>query len=320
MLATIKAILLDPEARDFDINNTTFGLKKNPLEAYIQLHRNMQAITRIPLTEPASDDYAYEHALGDYSASSNPNLYLQTFNYPASQIDNHSRNFRFNQAAPISSSTGLQIDMHEQPTVFNWYLPDFSPGGTITAAGLVSPEMQLINDTDVIRNINYFENLCRDSALSTSTRLGGRSGNSLSGRIENQKVAFKEFDNVDVDRNDNIQLPIDQLAEELYPATPPPATDTRTSESLADEALVDIIDRRLTWGLLKEKYPYDPSDDDDPSTPEIDDRLKNPREAIIDALTFHSDPWGSSGESNRLNKTEDALWMITFTPEFNIRK
>ncbi len=321
MLTAVKAILLDPEARVFDINNTTFGLKKNPLEAYIQIHRNLEAITRVPMTEADTSAYPYDYAVGDYSLSSNPNLYLETFDYPASQIDNHQRNFRFQQAAPTGSgSSGLQIDIHYQPTVFNWYQPDFSPGGEIAAAGLVAPEMQLINDTDVVRNINYLQTLARNYAVRESASLGGHRGTRLSGDSANQQIAFGTSNSADVDRNDSTQLPVDLLTDALYPSTPPTATSDRTSESLADEALVDALDMRLTFGLLKEKYPYDASDNDDPHTPGVDTGLRNPRESIIDALGAWGDPYGSSGETSRRQKAADAIYMITFTPEFMIRK
>ncbi len=315
MLATVKAILLDPEVRIYDIGDTTFGIKKNPLEAYIQLHRNFEAINRIPLSEPDMAAYPYDHALGEYSNSANPDLYLSNFGYPSSQLDNHVRNHRFNQQKP----TNLGINLHEQETVFNWYMPDFNPGGEIGGAGLVSPEMQLVNDTSVVLSINYMNTICRSYGLKDATKLKGHGGNNVGGRSSNQRIAF-QLDNADVDKNDNTQLPIDLISEALYPDTAPTAIEGRSSESLADEALVDAIDRRLTYGALKEKYPYDPSDDDDPNTPEVDESLKNPRECIIDALTAHGDPYGSNASNNRRYKTADALWLITFTPEYIVRK
>lgn len=41
------------------------------------------------------------------------------------------------------------------PSVFNFYAPDFSPVGTLSDAGLVAPEMQIINDTYMVRNSNH---------------------------------------------------------------------------------------------------------------------------------------------------------------------
>ena len=50
---TLKAILLDPEARNIDLSDTRFGIKKSPLEAYLQLLRTLGAYTYIPLQDPA---------------------------------------------------------------------------------------------------------------------------------------------------------------------------------------------------------------------------------------------------------------------------
>jgi uncharacterized protein (DUF1800 family) len=41
------------------------------------------------------------------------------------------------------------------PSVFNFYSPDFSPVGALNDAGLVAPEMQIINDTYMVRNSNH---------------------------------------------------------------------------------------------------------------------------------------------------------------------
>jgi hypothetical protein len=40
-------------------------------------------------------------------------------------------------------------------TVFNYFLPGYSPGGAIAQAGLVAPEMQITNDTQIIQAANF---------------------------------------------------------------------------------------------------------------------------------------------------------------------
>jgi hypothetical protein len=94
----------------------------------------------------------------------------------------------------------------------------------------------------------------------------------------------------------------------------------RSSESLADEILVDELDRRLTLGYLKRKYPYGQADDEDPSGPAGNDFLKNPRELIIDALSIYGDPFnGTNDDIDRRNKLSDALYLLSLTPEFQIK-
>ncbi|MEO0509962.1 MAG: DUF1800 family protein [Verrucomicrobiota bacterium] len=494
---TIRAILLDPEARNIDINETTFGLKKSPLEGYLQLLRSLEAYTYIPMTDPEGAS-PFDQAPGDFS---NPDLYLGTFDYPSDQLDNHSRNVRFKPGSTISSfSRGLQMDPFSQVTVFNYYLPDYSPGGVIGNAGLVSPEMQLATEPDIIRNINYFEDIIRSTT--------GPFGDELGGNNANQIAAFGG--DSEASSNDGQRLARQALADAFYPATEPASqltteasgltesaygssasapywvrlsrtgdvfvtsessdgvnwtqvsveilqmaeevfiglattshndgtlttaefsnvtvtggegnwfnTDVgdvsasgstsstgansfelqasgndiwnsndefhfayqlldgdaevitrvdslqvtnpwakagvmiretlksdsanvfmyvsgsngtraqirrvergRSSESIADEALLDELDDRLTNGLFRVRYPYDMTDNDDPNVHGLDDRLKNPREMIIDALTnAYGDPYnGSNDDSDRLNKFSDALYLLTFSPEYQIKK
>jgi uncharacterized protein (DUF1800 family) len=305
---TVKAILLDSEARKVDLNNTTFGLKKSPLEGYLQILRSMEAFTYIPMTDPAGAA-PFDTAPGNFG---NPDLYLGNFNYPAAQLANQERNFRFLQANTyITGSAGLQMIPMTQETVFNWYVSDYSPGGAIAEAGLVSPELQLANEPDVIRNINYFEDVTRQNS--------GTPGDPLAGSNGNQRLALGVSNN-SADSNDRIRLDRLGLGSSLYPVTAPTPVGGRNSESLADEILVDELDRRLTLGYLKRKYPYDPADDEDPSGPAGNDFLKNPRELIIDALSIYGDPFnGTNDDIDRRNKLSDALYLLSLTPEFQIK-
>jgi hypothetical protein len=309
---TIKAILLDPEARIARLDDPVFGMKKSPLEGYIQLLRSLEAYTQIPIRDP--DGAApFDTAPGDFS---NPDLFLENFGLPAEQLANQTRNFRFlYNVTETSGSENLQMVPFHQETVFNWYLPDYSPGGPIAEAGLVAPELQLSNEPDVIRNINYFETITRTT--------NGISVDSLAGRSSNQRLALGTDDEDNsVDNNDRVRLDRDGLTAAFYPSTPPTPLPGRTVESTADEMLVDELDRRLTYGFFKRRYPYDPSDDDDPDTPGVDDLLKNPREIIIDGITAgYGDPYsGVNDDSDRLGKLSDALYLLTFSPEYQIKK
>lgn len=52
------------------------------------------------------------------------------------------------------------------PTVFNFFSPDYSPPGALAAAGLVAPEMQIINESTAISAANYLLQLFqRDVSL-----------------------------------------------------------------------------------------------------------------------------------------------------------
>jgi uncharacterized protein (DUF1800 family) len=52
------------------------------------------------------------------------------------------------------------------PTVFNFFTPDYSPPGALAAAGLVAPELQIINESTAISAANYLlQFFQRDVAL-----------------------------------------------------------------------------------------------------------------------------------------------------------
>ena len=209
-----------------------------------------------------------------------------------------------------------------QPSVFNFYLPDYSPSGVISQSSLVAPEMMLANDTSIYRNINYFYSL----ALSTSAQNSGVGGVD----IINPNDAFLAASNAN--NNDETKIDSQEFALAVYPSPlptdPEPATDrngdgnNNDNESLADEVLFDEMDRRLTGGLFKELYTYDHSDDaqtfdhdDDPGTP---DRVRgpNPREAIIDFMT---DAYGTS-TGNKRDKFRFGLYLLTNSPDFLVRQ
>lgn len=501
---TIRAILLDPEARSIDLVDTTFGMKKSPLEAYFQMLRSLDAFTFIPLrTLNGQEVVPYDTAPGLYT---NDDLYLATFGYPDEQINNHEMNTRFmpnTYSARGSNPYGLQMDPLSQETVFNYYLPDFSPGGAITAAGLVAPEMQLANEQDIIRNINYFEAITRSDYGRNGSRLGGdpssqntafgfvadpvtgelptgeepsdnnrerfarqemadafypqtepnpptiniqsnplpeastphwvrltRSGNEFVACESSDGVNWSEItrqvvpmasevyaglavcsaranslvtaqlSNVAVAGGDGTWLNSDIGAVVVAGSMNAPGADSfeiqasgrdhvstqddefhfvyqsmvgdgeiiarvdelallrdrakagvmiretlapnsanvysyltrvgdvdasyrdRSGMSVADEALLDALDLRLTNGLFKLRYPYDPTDNDDPNVPGVDERLRNPREIIIDAITdAYGDAFdGIDDGSDRLNKFSDALYLLTLSPEYQIRK
>ncbi|MGJ8675914.1 MAG: DUF1800 family protein [Akkermansiaceae bacterium] len=493
---TLKAILLDPEARNIDLDDKVFGMKKSPVEAYIQLLRSLGGHTYIPLKNEGGIS-PYSGALGDYS---NPEIYIENFGYPQEQLDGFEDNVRFLPSTTYTSgSSGLQMNPFEQDTVFNYYRPSYSPGGVINEAGLVAPEMQLLNEPDVVRNINYFEDITRSAV--------GPSANEIGGTNETQILAFNE---TDAALHDYPRIDRQELADTFFPAVEPttgmtngatgdtesisgssaatphwvrlsrvgdtftssestdglswtvvttwdlPLADEiyiglattshddgtlttavfddisitggnsvwqsadigsvsatgssslsgngeylvqasgsdiwgtndefhyvyqmldgdgeitaqvksltvtnqwakagvmireklaansanvatlvsgsrgvisqrrvtltgRSNESIADEAMFDELDARLTNGLLKLIYPYDASDNDDPDTPGVDDLLKNPREIIIDAVTdsYGSVYDGSNDENDRLNKFSDALYLLTLSPDYQIKQ
>jgi uncharacterized protein (DUF1800 family) len=145
MKAVFKAILLDYEARTLSVAaDDRFGKQKEPLVRYVQLLRALGAKSNMPL-----------------SALLNPTLAVE-YRYPAGQYDNFPvgttlyRHYDTN--GPLA-----QTPLHA-PTVFNWFLPDYSPGGAIAANGLFAPEMQITTETSTIAAINIHHILARSIA------------------------------------------------------------------------------------------------------------------------------------------------------------
>ena len=300
---TFKAILLDPEARILDLTDSHVGVKKSSLETYIQMSRNLGSFSLIPIG-PNTNQYPFTSFPTDYS---NPDLLLTNFGYSATVAQTMRTGSRalFNSTVSASNDA-LVMEPFRQDTVFNWYLPDFSPTGPVSSAGLVAPEMQIVNEQDVVRNINYYENLVHG--------FNGTGGAALASATDAQTLAF----NGDADTNlhDNNRLDFTLLVSELYPDEPPTPTATETSEYLANLQVLDILDRRLTAGLMKARYPIDPSNDGP------DGINQNPRELILAAVTYGgNNPWdGNNDVNNRLNRIEDILYLITASPDYAVKK
>jgi len=288
---TLKAILLDPEARNLDLSNPTFGMKKSPLEALIQAVIALECSTTYPLTPPTdADDIYYGTKPGDYSDT---RIYLDHYGYPEEQFNNHRRNVRFFiNTSYLSDTALLGMAPFRAPSVFNYYLPDYTKQGVIQDAGLVAPELQLATEPAVMQNINYMRRL-----VSGGFFIGAKMT-----RHEELQEILLGLDPNNYDNLTNLTVNFGRLTRDLYP-TDTVATDTRTAESLADEGLVDALDKRLMSGMFKLQYPYSPDDADE-----------NPREVIIDYLTDNFE------EAEHQTKLKEALYLMINSPSYQIRK
>ena len=114
MKAVVKAVLLDPEARDpAMLNQPTWGKLREPLLRVVNFARAFNA-------SAASGYYLLDQFTLDH----------------------------------------VQDPMNA-PSVFNFFLPAYSPPGPVTQQGLVAPEFQIINASSAITGPNYFWNSTR---------------------------------------------------------------------------------------------------------------------------------------------------------------
>lgn len=119
--ATVKAILMDPEALSGAAGNPEFGKLREPLLRQTQINRVYDA--RINPQFAADPDCCWPGAI-------------------------YRPEFFFGQAALRS------------PSVFNFFKPDFAQPGAIENQGLVSPEFEITTETQVVTLANfYFESL-----------------------------------------------------------------------------------------------------------------------------------------------------------------
>lgn len=339
-----KAILLDPEVRNPALISESYGMKKPPMDSYMQLLRTFEAFSLLPISDdnsmpPFNGNWPGEGGFdpGDYTNNDQYHeIFLTDYGYP----DHQANNFRMN-CHLFYNNTDNQLSMSPfaQETVFNYYLPNFSKG-VVQSAALVSPELQIATETEVVNNINFFWTITWAWDGNRDRRADGQSFNRLGGTTQNQREAFNGGVNSggDWDQNHRIRIDFQKWADEIY-SLPPfsgnniPGSGGRSSESLEDEALVDFIDRRLMAGQFRQKYPFDVSDDEDPSRDGFSPRNplhgdgnlnndldgRNPREWIIHTLT-DSFGDGTSSAGNRMNKFRSALYLMTISPEYQVKK
>ncbi len=324
LAAAIKTILLHPEARNpANVLLDGFGKKLSALEAEFKLIRTLEGYTQMQVEDRASPGFPpIDVSDPDYPDEAE----FTNYGYPASQAANLEIDsfFRFDSTT-FTGADSLTISPFNQETVFNFYLPDYAPND-IALAGLVAPEMQLVNETTAIQNINYMENFVRNlpngqpgtSLMFGQNRIGAFYGPYLSGGLIHPNI-------------DNTQMPyLDWLTpvsgggRGLYPE------GAFGDEFARDTEFIRKLDMMLTSGRLNGKYTYDHGDDNTPfdhdndvTTPDIIPG-PNPLEVIIDLVVANeleppADPSAGGAVSAR-EKLKDALWLIEQCAEFNVRK
>ncbi|GAA5144269.1 hypothetical protein GCM10023213_34100 [Prosthecobacter algae] len=271
----VKAILLDYEARSLTnvdpqvVNSTTsvnvgFGKVKEPLIRYTQILRAFNSKSQINM--------------GD----------LSSYGYPAGQLANlgtGATSYRYSDTL-----TDLGQIPNNMPSVFNWYLPDYTPGGRVAAAGLVAPELQIMTENLVVRTVNYHRTIDNGSIIDpAATTASGQSTGTLLGDTTGNL--------------DNVFINLGSLTTD-YRLVRETAGQTEIS---ATTYLVDRLDDLLCAGSLKAKYPYVVGGND-------------PRSIIIDqvAATYVDAP--PVTQANAGSRVRTALYLITNSPEFIVQK
>jgi len=147
MRATIKAILLDQEARNPNVINVeSFGKQKSPL---------FQLTSFMRMTEMSSQFYLDgRQNLG----ASNDVIFIN-----ANLFDTDATFLRVGAFSTTHRNLAA-------PSVFNFYSPDYSPPGELANRSLVAPEMELLTETSLFDTINEFFLLISNGTLDQGTR------------------------------------------------------------------------------------------------------------------------------------------------------
>ena len=276
----IKAILLDYEARSLTPTlASSYGKKKEPLLHFIGYTRCLNTTSNLPLSDLNDAVNLSSHA---YSATKYGQFAVEFTKFPAGST-------RFRMSTTDSSLAQTPLS---PLSVFNYYLPDYSPAGTISTNGLSAPEFQIANEITVITHINQFNRLFNTSGAS------GR-------QVPNQGETDPAHNPYNYATNDDHIVPDRDPASSHFIKKYLAIMDTNNDGKVNDldttfdqpehiyaacAALVDELDLYLTAGQLKKRfaagYSYQTIRED------------NPRDLIIDAVRLTYDYYDDDGVSN----------------------
>ncbi len=138
LTAVMKAILLDAEARNPNaLNSTTYGKLKEPVVQLAATLRLLQGSSQISFNDSASPLYP-----------------LRDF---------------YDDGASLMRVGALNLGQRSlgADSVFNFYLPDFSPTGQLASQSLVAPEFQLMTESQIFTTMNVYNRLLSENMYSS---------------------------------------------------------------------------------------------------------------------------------------------------------
>jgi len=225
--ATIKSILLDPEARTpaSAIDSPGFGKKREPLLRHIALLRAFDGKSRLQLSD------------------------LTDFGYPSEEL----AKFPPGTTRMRYWSTDALLGQSPQsaPTVFNWFSPDHVPAGILAANNLTSPELQLTDENSYTSEINLNHE--------------GIFWNILAARLPAQDLPPHDYPGgaqnlgIDLAPLEACYLAVvDTNGDGWFSSHDTGTFDQPAAIAAACEAVVDQVDLLLCAGILKARYGSDP--------------------------------------------------------------
>lgn len=338
----VRAILLDPEARNPSTSelNPEFGRKKEPIVAWIQALRAIGGRSRVTMDGSviAGDPVLMplQTHLGSLAPTAHANL--TNFDYPGPSLTKFQGMVQYDPTGKMIATGPGKFARHpgtsyrlqnldgggtvalgqtplKAPSVFNWFLPDYKPGGLIASYGKVAPEFQIATESSVFQNVNVYWQSHYGTVGFSASIVGGSNANS---DLAGYGTILQYSGGSTTYTDDNI-IPdywawINRYGTYLVdPANP------MDDEQEVDLQLIDDLDDLLLAGRYKLLHPIDPSDDGalvmQGNLPHYPGR--NPRETL---LYYLSDTYNTSSDSQIWAKVRSALYLMTTSPEFLIQK
>ena len=338
----VRAILLDPEARNLNLSerNPEYGRKKEPIIAWIQALRAVGGRSRITFDGSVIPGDPIRLPLQDYVGTLNPTSSgdLRNFDYSASAAASFEGMVSYGpdgrmiavgpgtfarlpgtsyriQNLDNGGSSALGQTPLNAPSVFNWFLPGYKPGGLLGSYGKVAPEFQILTESSALQNINiYWQSHYNDNGWGAGTVGGNNANSDLAGygtqrRYNNGSTVYTD-DNIIPDYYAWINR------YRNYQADPGNSTN---DELEVDQQLVDDLDDLLLAGRLKLLHTINPNDDGPPVQQGALTHYpgRNPRETLLHYLT---DTWRDTDDWQILNKVRSAFYLILSSPEYLIQK
>ncbi|NQX00598.1 DUF1800 family protein [bacterium] len=223
LAATVKAILLDPEARSLESALATagFGKKREPLLRYFAFLRAFSGKSQLQLSD------------------------LTAFGYPADELAKFSAGttrIRRGEFGFWPTQTPLSA-----PSVFNWFLPDHMPDGLLSANGLTSPEFQLLNEYSALQDTNFLSYLVYSGQFAHSVP-----GQELPPYDYPAGAEWVRFDLAPLAAL--YMAVVDTNADGLFNSADSTTFNNPLAIAMACEAVLDRIDLLLCAGSLKARH------------------------------------------------------------------
>jgi len=289
--ATVKAILLDPEARSTGSATTIpgYGKVKEPLVRAASFFRAFNLKSQLPLSD------------------------LTAYGYPAAELAKYPAG---TMVPRIHSTSRFGQEPISAPSVFNWFQPDYAPPGDLANSRLVSPDLVIANESSLVYLTNFFFRPIWRTVFD-----GESNGTTIAATVlaipgqsngaPYNYPADAHFFKPDYSALEALYMGrLDANGDGLLNASDPGIHDP---EALANAGglILNHIDLLLCSGHLLGRYGQTEGQP-----------RKMIRDAIYQAVTTaeqaSNDPVKQAEYMKR--RIQTALWLVTSTPEFAVQK